>query len=138
MKNLPTDLQILECIYSEYGSVFRNYINGEPNSRNTLIYVPIDTRHIAKSLKTDPHVLFGRLYYHLDHKYRYTEHDDSMVPLFALQVGGDRHCVNYPYLAGILAEYRAERRKHLWSIWLSFFALVFSLATIIAQIVTAK
>jgi hypothetical protein len=70
MKKLSTDLEILECIYARYADTFREFSRESP-TRETKIYVPIDVRQIAESLKTDSHVLFGRLYSYLGHKYSY-------------------------------------------------------------------
>lgn len=137
MCKLPTDLKILEHIYAAYADAFRNFVREEPN-RSAKIYVPIDVRQIADRLRTDPYILFGRLYHHLNHKYRYKEDDGSEVHLFAFQVGGDRHCINYPYLAGILAEHRAERRRNLWALGISIVAVVVASASMVAQIITAK
>jgi hypothetical protein len=74
----------------------------------------------------------------LDAKYRYKQDDDAQVHLFSIQVGSERHCVNFPYLAAVLAEKNEEHKRQLWSLGLSFVALVLSVASIIAHIVTTK
>lgn len=137
MRQLPTDLKILECLYAMYADTFREFSRENP-TRDAKIYVPIDVRRVAQSLKTDPHVLFGRLYYHLDHKYRYDQENGARVHLFAFQTGNDRHCINYPYLAAILSEQRTEHRRNLWAIVLSIISLILALASIIAQVITTK
>jgi hypothetical protein len=83
-------------------------------------------------------MLFGRLYYHLDAKYHYEQDDGAKIHLFSLKIGSERHCVNFPYLAAVLAEKNEEHSRQLWSLGLSIAALVLSVAAIIAQIVTAK
>jgi hypothetical protein len=137
MNKLPTDISIFECIYKMYGQDFREFSKKSP-SRSAKIYVPIDIDLVAEELKTDAHELFGRLYYHLDKKYRYTQDDGSLVHLFAFRVGKDRHCINYPYLAAVLSEHRLDNRRNKWAIGLAILALVISLGSIVAQALTAK
>jgi len=134
MPRLPTDLEIFESIYADYADAFRTFAREEPN-RATKIYVPIDVPAIATKLNTDAHELFGRLYYHLDHKFRYKQDDGSLVHLFAFAVGGDRHCINYPYLAAILSEHRLEDTRRKWALRISGVALAVSLATFISRFV---
>lgn len=133
MSKLPTDLTVLECIYSTYAEAFRTFPKEQP-TRSAKIYVPIDVDAIALNLKMDAHELFGRLYYDIDHRYRYKNDDGSSVHLFAFKVGNDRHCINYPYLAGVLAEKRMEDKRNKWSLRLSLFSLVIALAALIAQV----
>ena len=130
---LPTDLQILECIYLMYKEAFVDHNQKEPD-RSSKIYVPIDIDAVAKKLQTDSYELFGRLYHHTDHKYHYQHTDGSHVHLFALAVGNDHHCINFPYLAAVLADHRQEHRRNTWSLWLSIVSLVLALAAIIAQV----
>jgi hypothetical protein len=137
MAKLPTDLQILRRIYSTYLDVFVLHSREVP-VRSTKIHVPIDVRNMAAALNTDPDLLFGRLYYHLDYKYRYVQSDGAVVSLFSLRVGDDLHCVKFPYLAAIVSERNVEHRRNLWAIGLSIAALIFSAGSIIAQLVTAS
>lgn len=132
MNKLPTDIAILECIYGLYAEAFRHFPKEQPD-RSAKIYVPIDVDAVASRLETDPHELFGRLYYDLDHRYRYKQDDGSSVHLFAFKVGADKHCINYPYLAGVLSEKRADDKRNKWSLLLSLFSLAIALATLIAQ-----
>ena len=104
-KPLPSDLDILNAIYERHYDCFASYSDASPN-RATKIYVPIDIIEIAKTLNVDPDIVFGRLYYHLDKKHRYKRENGAFVHLFAREVGGDRNCVNFPYLASLLAEMR--------------------------------
>ncbi len=132
MNKLPTDHQILERIYAEYRVDFRNY-SKEEGKRESKIYVPIDIKDIASRLETDPHELFGRLYYHLDHKYHYKKDDGANVHLFAFAIKDDRHCINFPYLAAILSEHRSTHSRDNWSLWLSAGSLTIALAALLAQ-----
>jgi hypothetical protein len=133
MLRLPTDRKILEHIYAAYAKDFQNFQPAE-QSRSSLIYVPIDVRYIATSLKTDPHILFGRLYYHLDMKYGYTQDDGSKVHLFAFKVEEDLHCINYPYLAAVVSEKRTEHLRNLWALSLSVLSLIVAVGSLVASI----
>ncbi|HEU0054970.1 MAG TPA: hypothetical protein VFQ39_17410 [Longimicrobium sp.] len=130
MTNIPSDLQILECIYRTYAGDFANS-SKDHSTRSSKIYVPIDIDYVADKLKTDGHGLFGRLYYDLDHRYRYRQDNDSVVHLFALQAGSDPHCINYPYLAGVLSGMRVEDKRNRWSLWLSLVSLGVAIAALI-------
>ena len=133
MTKLSTDREIFESIYSEYAEAFSKVQLGLDKDASK-IYVPIDLRAVAANLDNDAHVLFGRLYYHLDHKYRYAQDNGALVNLFAFKIGDDLHCINYPYLAAILAEYREQHLSSRKNFWLAIAALTFSLGAIIAQL----
>ena len=110
MKRLPTDLQILDKIYSRYYSSFTAYPN-QNRIRRTKNFVSIDIKRIASDLKVDEDIIFGRLYQHLEQKYGYEKDNGSSVSFFVLRIGEELHCVNFPYLASILANLRTENRK---------------------------
>ncbi|MFW6114292.1 MAG: hypothetical protein ACOC7K_00970 [bacterium] len=101
MKRIPTDLKILETIYERY---FAEYCDYSEDERSAKIYVPIDIDSLAHELQIEPDLLFGRLYYHLEHKYGYEHEDGTKVPFFALRSGDDIHCVNFPYMSSVLAD----------------------------------
>lgn len=125
MKN-PSDGNILDAIYKKYYDVFVSYDKSAP-SRSSKIYVPIDCAQIASELGMDAEILFGRLYYHLDKKYRYAQDDGSLVHLFALNTGGDLHTVNFPLLAAILAEHNVSFNRYILPLALSFAAFCVSI-----------
>lgn len=102
------------------------------------VMVPIDIDAVAAKLKCDKHLLFGYLYYHLDHKHRYKTGDTTSVVLFAPRAGEMKNAVNFPYLAAILAGHDQEQSKFAWSLGVSLVALALSVGAIIAQLVTAK
>jgi hypothetical protein len=132
MPKLPTDLEIFECIYDLYLAEFR--IETKENStRSSKIYVPVDLEKVASKLDSDAHELFGRLYYHLDHKYGYKQENGAHVNLFTPAVGGDRHSVNFPYLAAVLAEHRLEDKRNKWSLRISLVALGVAIASLLAR-----
>jgi hypothetical protein len=126
---VPTDLQILSAIWSRYYPEFARYARDELR-RKTKIYVPISIEAIATELKVDGDIVFGRLYYHLEQKHGYQRGAKEWVHLFALEVGGDRHCVNFPLMASVLAGLQQEDRQFqvaTWIAWLSLAVSVFAL-----------
>ncbi len=133
MKKLSTDREILQCIYNKYADSFRAAKIG-PHTNGEKIYVPIDVREVANELDNDEHILFGRLYYHLDAKHRYKTDENAYVHLFAFAVGNNRHCINYPYLAALLSEKLEAQANDRRNFWLSIAALVFALGAIVAQV----
>lgn len=118
---VPTDLEILEYIYKKYYSVFTEFDKDSP-SRDAKIYVPIDCRKIADHFGVDRDIIFGRLYYHLEQKYAYSS-DGAKVHFFANRLKEDIKCVNFPYMASILADLQDRERKYGWSLKLSIVAI---------------
>jgi hypothetical protein len=131
---VPTDYAILNAIYDRYYKTFAGFSADAPE-RAAKIYVPLDIRSIAAGLGVDGDIVFGRLYYHLEQKYGCKNTDGSRVQFFALAIGDDRHCVNFPLLGAVLAGLREERRKDLWAIWLAVTSLVISIVSIVIAIV---
>jgi hypothetical protein len=129
MKKLPTDREVLACIYSMYESSYPGPKLGGPGGENDP-FVPIDVPAIAARLKTKPELLFGRLYFHLDPKYRYKQEGGASVNLFLLDVQSKGHSVQFPYLASILAGQEQEYRKLFWSMVFSVSALLISIAAL--------
>ena len=134
MRKQPTDRDILNLIHQEYADAFDKTDLEEPENRSRLIYLPIDVERIAGKLRMNRHLLYGRLYFHLDHKYRYAQADGGMVHLFAKKVGEDYDCINYPYLAATVSERDVEHKRNLWSFGLSIAAICISFVTAAAQI----
>jgi hypothetical protein len=130
MSTNVTDRILLKKIYDTYYQEFCDYEKA-PESRDTKILVPIDCKVIAKHLKLDPNLVFGRLYYHLDKKYGYKREDGSHVSLFSLQSGSDRHTVNFPLLAAVLAELEQSYYRFTLPLFISAFALFISVAAYI-------
>lgn len=135
MSKLPTDREVLRCIYSMYESDYPKVPPGEARGENDP-WVPIDIPEIAKRLKSKPGLVFGRLYYHLDAKYRYKQNNGSLVMLFNLSAPDKGHSIQFPYLASILAGMEQEHRKHLWSLWFSVLAVVLSVASLATNILS--
>lgn len=126
----PSDLKVLRTIYKTYYKSFRKFTLGGENDRNNKVYVPIDCKLIADKLKTDGDIVFGRLYYHLEPKYGYTNSDGSKVAFFSLKVGPDDKCVNFPLLSSVLAGLEEENNKFIWATALSTLAIVISVAAL--------
>lgn len=127
----PTDREILKRIHDRYICEFGGFNKNNPQSdRDSKIYVPIDCKAIAKELGVDPDIVFGRLYYHLDKKYGYTQEDGSKVHLFSLVAGKDRHAVNFPLLSAVLAELQQTWFRFTAPLVISSLALVISFISI--------
>lgn len=137
MNKLPTDLEILEEIYTRYFEIYASHTRTAPR-RSSKVYVPIDVKALADHFRTDPDIIFGRLYYHLEPKHGFSRSDGSKVPFFTLKAGEDKQAVQFPLLASVLAGLREERGKHLWATWVSIAALVVSITSIVISIATSK
>jgi len=129
MNKLPTDRYVLSCIFDMYEDSYPGPKKAGGGGENDP-YLSIDIPALAKKLECTPELLFGRLYYHLDQKYRYKQDDGSIVPLFYLKVGDKRHAVHFPYLASILAAQNQEFRRYIVSLCVSFFALAVSVTSL--------
>jgi len=125
--SLPTEREVLLAIYEMYDSSYPGSAPGENDP-----YLAIDIQQVAQKLGCKKHLLFGYLYYYLDHKYRYQTTPNTYVQLFALQAGQLRHAVNFPYLSAILAAAKQEHSKYRWSIGISVAAFVVSLIALVA------
>lgn len=130
MSNNVTDRILLKRVYKIYYNSFCSR-QGSDEGAVSQIYVPIDCEEIGRSLKMNSQIVFGRLYYHLDKKHRYRQDDESLVHLFALKVGEERHCVNFPLLSAVLAELEQSYYRFTVPIAISLFALLVSVGGII-------
>lgn len=135
VKRIPTEREVLRCIYDMYESDYCAEAN--PASSQQVAF-PIDFDAVSERLGCNKYLLFGYLYYHLDHKYRYPSGESGYVYLFSPKVGDLRHAVNFPYLAAILASLDQEHSKFAWSLGVSLVALALSVGAIIAQLVSSK
>lgn len=133
MAKAPTDLQILDAIYERYYGDFALHSDVEP-TRGSKIHVPIDCKAIAKALGTDPDIVFGRLYYDLERRYGYKQTDGPAVCFFTLQAGRERHTINFPYLASVVANLRSERRNQLMTTTIAVISIRVSLISLAISI----
>jgi hypothetical protein len=125
---VPTDLRILQAIYDRHYAEYAAFTNEKPN-RGHKPFVPVDIHKIARDFKVDPEIVFGRLLYHLDHKYGYDDEKGSRTPFFTPWAGDDRNCVNFPYMASVLADLQEQSRKHNGAIWIAVASLLVSVAS---------
>lgn len=130
MTILPTDLRVLEFIYSSYR---RAFLDDNPQ-RATRNYVPINLEELAKAVGEDQSILFGRLYHDLDAKYGFVKSDGTKVPLFTPVAGTDRNCVNFPLVAGLVARLQDEHARQQRAMRVSLFALGASAASVLVAI----
>lgn len=131
-KRIPTDLQILQKIYDLYYNDFCAF-DHDDTIRDAKIFVPIDCKKIAKKLGTNGDIVFGRLYYHLANKHKYTDHDNGTAPivrLFEFKVGNDIKCVNFPFMASVLADLKIQDRRFKLTLFASVLALCISVASL--------
>lgn len=132
MQRPPTDREILERIHDRYLDKFGRFDRNNPeNERSSKIYVPIDCEAIANDLGVDPDIVFGRLYYHLDKKYGYTQDNGAKVHLFTMAVGDDRHAVHFPMLSAVLAELQQSWFRFTVPLIMSGIALAISVISLV-------
>ncbi|HEY2865363.1 MAG TPA: hypothetical protein VGK37_17220 [Casimicrobiaceae bacterium] len=133
MNKLPTDRYVLERIFRMYESAYPGPKGASERGENDP-YVAIDVHAIAKELGCNPELLFGRLYYHLDQKYRYKQDNGPTVSLFELKVGSKRHAVQFPDLASILAGFNQEFRRYVLTLAVSCLSLGLAIASLAISI----
>lgn len=118
-----TDREMLRAIYDRYYSAFVAF-DKNAKTRAAKVYIPIDIPAVAQTLGVDPEIVFCRLHYHLEPKYRRKE-GDVEVPFFSVQFRGlnperpDRHVINFPLVDSVLAELEYEHRKFRFPIVVS-------------------
>jgi hypothetical protein len=128
MKKIPSDRAMLQAIYDRYKEQF------EQNAAADKIMIPIDCVSVGKQLKVDAHLVFGRLYYHLEQKYGYTRPgSETRVALFSPVAGHKANCVNFPLLASVLAGLQEEQSKQNWSLGLSIASIVIALIALLGS-----
>ncbi len=134
MAKLPTDLEILNDIYDRYYDDFHAY-SDENKIRETKIYIPLEIETIAKKMGVDNDIIFGRLYYHLRNRYNYKNQDGTLVDLFTLEAGKERNCVNFPYLASVLAELREKHNKYRTALIVSVFSIAIAVISLVISLI---
>ena len=123
-----TDLKILQTIYTKYYSEFKNM-----KTNKTKFYIPIDCKEIAKELNIDGDIIFGRLYYHMDKKYSYTQDDGSKVHFFTMNIENNKKHINFLLLDAVLADMKESRNRYLYPFGISIIALVMSFFSIVVS-----
>lgn len=133
MARIPTDERLLAEIYRRYLRTFSDW-SDENKTRAAKIWVPIDIEAMAKRFRTDPDLIFGRLYYHMNEKYGSSTGDGDRVNFFNIRLGQDRHCVNFPLLASVLADLQDDKKRFLVSTRLAGLSLIVSSVSILIAI----
>ena len=129
MRGAPTDRALLEAIFNDRVESYAAY-NEDTPSRSSKIWMPIDLDALATRFQTDPDLLFGQLYYHLNHKYGVQDGEGAQVSLFQPRVGRDRHCVNFPFLASVLADLREEQKRFVTANAIAALSLMVSIVSL--------
>ena len=112
MAAIPTDERMLGLIYKHYIDDFKAH-SDENQVRTTKIWVPMDLDMLAKKLRCDPDLLFGRLYYHMNGKYGSKTGDGDDVSFFLMRLGQDKHVVNFPLMTSVLADLKEDKKLSL-------------------------
>lgn len=135
----PTDLQILEKIYNCY---YSDFVNFNPEKRITKLYVPIDIDFIGKSLNVDGDIVFGRLNYHLNKKYSFTQENKTKVIFFlnSHRDGGraEKHLIRFELMASVLAEMLLERRRFRMGNAIAVASLIISLGALLISFLSNR
>ncbi|MGE4312896.1 MAG: hypothetical protein AB7E85_01330 [Pseudobdellovibrionaceae bacterium] len=116
-----TDLMLLNALQRMYENDFAKKQNDK-----TGFYVPIDCKRLAEEMKVDAEMVFQRLNFHLNKKYSYKQDDGSKVEFFAFEIGGIKHCINYPYLCAILAQMEDDQKELRHTKIIAIIAIVIS------------
>lgn len=133
MAAIPTDERMLAEIYRRYLRTFSDW-SDENRTRTAKIWVPIDIEALAKRFRSDPDLIFGRLYYHMNEKYGSSTGDGDRVNFFNMRLGQDRHCVNFPLLTSVLSDLQDDKKRFLISSRLAGLSLIVSSASILIAI----
>jgi hypothetical protein len=135
MKKIPTDLEILNIIYEKYYETFVSF-SEDNKTRSSKAFVPIDIASIAKEMNVDVDVIFGRLYYHLENKYGYSnDGGKTKVSIITWIEQNKSYGVHFPYLSSILADMRNEDKKYQRAIIFSVISATISIISLIFSIV---
>ncbi len=129
----PTDRQILQKIYDRY---YGEFVAWTPTNqvRSAKMYVPIDIQRLSREFGIDADILFGRLYYVLDHRHGYKREDGSTVPFFTRQAGEDINAVHFPMLASVLAEMREEADRFRLATLISGVSAIIAISAVAVSI----
>jgi hypothetical protein len=129
MKRTPTDIEILDRIYDNYYDEFSSFSKDKPNRQNKT-FIPIDIERIASQLNVDVDIVFGRLYYDFEKRFGYKNDDGIIVHFFASKFGNEKHCINFPFAASVLANMRDEKKKYGLSTGIAILSLIVSVVSI--------
>lgn len=128
MSKIASDFEIINEIYNRYRDTYHSFATENPE-KITRIRVPIDIGEIAKACGVGEEMVFGRLYYHFNKKYSYKDEEGRRITFFA-SVKFEGLSVNFPMVASILADLRAEQRKFRIATSMALASLLISVATL--------
>jgi len=132
MDEIPTDLEILEDIYYRYQEDFRRYAKKEPD-RIARIRVPIEVEEVAEACGVDEDMIFGRIFYHFNKKYSYTNTDGEVTTFFTTEKF-EGLSVCFPMVASVLADKYAEKKQHETLLFIAGIAVVLSIIALLVAI----
>lgn len=130
---IPTDQALLAKIYERNLATFSAHTE-DNKIRQTKIWVPIDIQALGKTFRCDPELIFGRLYYHFNGKFGSTSGDGDEVRFFHMRLGSDKHVVNFPLLASVLADLQDDHKRFKVSTRLASLSLVVSSISIMLAV----
>ena len=130
MAGIPTDERMLAEIYRRYLRTFSDF-SDENRTRTAKIWVPIDIEALARRFRSDPDLIFGRLYYHMNEKYGSSTGDGDRVNFFNMRLGQDRHCVNFPLMTSVLSDLQDDKKRFIVSTRLAGLSLIVSSVSIL-------
>jgi hypothetical protein len=129
---VPSDLEILECIYNVY---YNEFISFNGNNRATKLYISVDFDLIGKKLGVEGDITFGRLYYFLNTKYKIDRGKGDVIQLFELSIGHEKNkstnTVQFTLLASVLSELKIEHRKYTNNLTISWISLIISIVALL-------
>jgi hypothetical protein len=76
--------------------------------------------------------VFGRLYFHLQHRYAYKKDDGTNVDFFDIDSPAKSRIyrINFPYMASMLADLRHENHRVMRTFYVSLVSLAISLLSL--------
>jgi hypothetical protein len=129
----PSDFKLLKTINEWHRTDYLSRMDCA--AAGSAAMLPIDIPAIAASLGTNEHIVFGRLYHHLDQEYGEPRREGQPRKAFFLpKAGSETNCVNFPLLEAVLAALWVRHRRDLWACWTAAFSLALSVASLIVSI----
>ena len=132
MDDIPTDLEIIEDIYFRYHDDFRKYAKKEPD-RIARIRVPIEVEDVAEACGVEEDMIFGRIFYHFNKKYSYTDTQGEVTTFFTTEKF-DGLSVCFPLVASVLADKYAEKKQQETQLFISGIAIVLAIIALLVAI----
>jgi len=132
MDDIPTDLEIIEDIYYRYHDDFRKYAKKEPD-RIARIRVPIEVEDVAEACGVEEDMIFGRIFYHFNKKYSYTDTKGEVTTFFTTEKF-EGLSVCFPLVASVLADKYAEKKQQETQLFISGIAVALAIIALLVAI----